>query len=214
MQPLAFPWPSTLRNTTCLPSRRWLQSSKPEDPEAFDGSPDDPQPLFPTCLPGACPMLNNEQQTFFYDFHNMVLEVILRKGPGPNACAQEPLPLQFKSAFCPVEPCVVVAYHARKKPIEVALVNLEPVFVEDAGSHILFILALAASTEGYFPFQDDVEFLAALARRAIDWTVSVSILSAGPARQLCHFDILGVCQSQIFKVKSSEKLHSKRLCKL
>ena len=110
MQPLAFPWPSTLRNTTCLPSRRWLQSSKPEDPEAFDGSPDDPQPLFPTCLPGACPMLNNEQQTFFYDFHNMVLEVILRKGPGPNACAQEPLPLQFKSAFCPVEPCVVVAY--------------------------------------------------------------------------------------------------------
>ena len=163
---------------------------QPEDPEAFDGSPDDPQPLFATCLPGSCPhMLDHEQQTFFYDFHKMVLEVILRKGPGPNACAQEPLLLQFKSAFCPVEPCVVVAYHTRKKPIEVALVNLKPVYVEDAGRHILFALALEASAEGYFPFQDSVEFLVALARRAIDWTVS--ILVAGPVRKLCHFDIVG-----------------------
>ena len=165
------------------------QDLQPEDPEAFDGSPYDLQPLFAPCLSQGCPhVLNAGQEAFFNFFHKMLLELILRKGPGPNACSQEPLLLQFKSAFCEAEPCIVVAYHTRKKPIEVALVELELVS-EDLPDNALFSLRLQQNSEGYLPLQGSVEFLVGLVQHATDW--EVSILQPGLIRRLCHFDIIG-----------------------
>eukprot|EP00435_Cladocopium_sp_Y103_P068784 s554_g32.t1 len=165
------------------------QDLQPEDPEAFAGSPHDPQPLFACCLPGRCPhLLAAEQEAFFNFFHKMLLELILRKGPGPDACSQEPLLLQFKSAHCEAEPCIVVAYHTRKKPIEVALAPLEPALPDVLG-HYVFSMRLQQNSDGYIPMQGSVEFLVGLVQHATDWEVSV--LQPGPIRKLCHFDIIG-----------------------
>ena len=131
-----------LANTFKVSSR----SLQADDPEIFDGAPATPFPLWAGCSQHSCPhSLSPEARQFFNEFHEMFLEVILRKGPNPSVCSQEPLVLSVKSETRQTERWLVVAYNTRKKPIEVALMELK-LLEEDVPENILFSLKRLART--------------------------------------------------------------------
>ena len=107
----------------------------------------------------------------------------MRKGPKPTDFVTEPFVLELRSNA--ISRFVVVAYSTRKKPIEAALVELQPV---EADPGLLLVLACQRAREGHLHVMGDKEFCLSLAQEAQSW--EIFLLQVGPVRRLDEFDIV------------------------
>ena len=121
------------------------RSLQPDGPDSLEGAPETNLTLWAGCKRQGCPHgLGQVAQASFQHVHQMLLDTIMRKGPKPTDCVTEPFVLELRSNA--ISRFVVVAYSTRKKPIEAALVELQPV---EADPGLLLVLACQRAREGH-----------------------------------------------------------------
>ena len=160
------------------------RSLQPDVPDSLEGAPETNSTLWAGCKRQACPHgLGQVAQASFQHVHQMLLDTIMRKGPKPTDFVTEPFVLELRSNA--ISRFVVVAYSTRKKPIEAALVELQPV---EADPGLLLVLACQRAREGHLHVIGDKEFCLSLAQEAQSW--EIFLLQVGPVRRLDEFDIV------------------------
>ena len=160
------------------------RSLQPDAPDSLEGAPETNSTLWAGCKRQACPHgLGQVAQASFQHVHQMLLDTIMRKGPKPTDFVTEPFVLELRSNA--ISRFVVVAYSTRKKPIEAALVELQPV---EADPGLLLVLACQRAREGHLHVIGDKEFCLSLAQEAQSW--EIFLLQVGPVRRLDEFDIV------------------------
>lgn len=168
--------------------RQSTQSLLPEAPDGFQGAPPMPCSLWAQCEVGFCPhQLSQRQQEYFKSLHDMLMHVIISKGPAPTIPSKDPLVLEFRSESARASRHVVIAYNTRKKPIESALMELKRLPEADVPPGFLQVLACEKGVDGQFPLTGDAQFCVSLASEATDWELRV--LTIGPIRELRLFDV-------------------------
>ena len=156
-------------------------------------------PLWAPCEPNSCPhRLNLEKLTCFKMLQELLLEVIMRKGPKPQTPSQEPLVLEAASPTTRASSHVVVAYNTRKKPIAAVLIKLKLLGPEDVPRRTL---ACEKGGDGQLAMLSDSCWCLELASAASDW--NLSILQVAAVRKLHLFDIVGLEPVDFSQSKSS-----------
>ena len=167
------------------------RSLQPDAPGSLEGAPETNLTLWAGCKRQACPHgLGQVAQASFQHVHQMLLDTIMRKGPKPTDFVTEPFVLELRSNA--ISRFVVVAYSTRKKPIEAALVELQPV---EADPGLLLVLACQRAREGHLHVMGDKEFCLSLAREAQKW--EIFLLQVGPVGRLDEFDIVATERLQV-----------------
>lgn len=177
----------------CEAFKQGVQNLLPELPDAFDGAPEMPFPLWAPCHPDACPhRLRPEAAAAFKALQALVREVILRQGPDQQKPSEEPLVLDMSSPSTAASSQVVVAYSTRRKPIDAVLVQLKPLSLEEVPPGACVTLACEKGLDGQLPLLTDTRWCADLAAAASDWLLST--LQVAAVRQLHLFDIAATTQ--------------------